>query len=143
MNKEYLPYNLAIELKELGFNEMCHYAWCNLGGWNKYKGIEEPITQVLKTDGNPFGTFFNGKNWNEVMIINTKSNIQCSAPTFSQAFRWFRKNHKFDLTIQRNKKYVAIVYSSVKNFSIDEYETCEEAELACLKKLIELVKNKS
>jgi hypothetical protein len=37
MNKEYLPYNLAIELKELGFNEMCHYAWCNLGGWNKYK----------------------------------------------------------------------------------------------------------
>ena len=59
--------------------------------------------------------------------------------TFSQAFRWFREKYKFDLTIQHNKKYVAIVYSSVKNFSIDEYETYEEAELACLNKLIEIV----
>lgn len=149
MNKEYLPYNLAIELKELGFNEMCHYAWCNLGGWNKYKRIEEPITQVLKTDGNLFGTFFNGKNWNEVMNLNTKSNIQCSAPTFSQAFRWFRE--KYGLRI-RNYVFVNMSGGISEGFEVFKYAkdtidrvaalTYEEAELACLKKLIELVKNK-
>ncbi len=149
MNKEYLPYNLAIELKELGFNEMCHYAWCNLGGWNKYKRIEEPITQVLKTDGNLFGTFFNGKNWNEVMNLNTKSNIQCSAPTFSQAFRWFREKKLSDSYIYRYQDRtdgsINFGYSIIHDYGIEEvrfikenYTSYEESEISCLMKLIEI-----
>ena len=65
----------------------------------------------------------------------------CLAPTYSQAFRWFRDTHNCHHTIKLiNEKYVGIAYSSVVNFSIDEFNTYKEAELECLKKLIELVK---
>jgi hypothetical protein len=63
-----------------------------------------------------------------------------AAPTYSQAFRWFRTKFNCHHTINLNKKYVGIAYSSVVNFSVDEFNTYEEAELACLKKLIEIVK---
>jgi hypothetical protein len=58
-------------------------------------------------------------------------------PIKQQAFKFFREKG-YDVTIQHNKKYVAIVNSSVKNFSIDEYNTYEEAEDACIDKLIQL-----
>jgi hypothetical protein len=99
---EFIPYEEAIELKELG------YDIDSVSGYS-YPDSDKLLTQAI---------------------------------LYQQAFRWFREKYKFDLTIQHNKKYVAIVYSSVINFSIDEYETYEEAELACLKKLIEIVKNK-
>jgi hypothetical protein len=114
MNREFIPYEQALELKELDYDKPC------LASWNFY-------TRELNYNGQP-------------SIFSSEDVIQL--PTFSQAFRWFREKYKFDLTIQHNKKYVAIVYSSVKTFSIDEYETYEIAELECLKKLIELVKNK-
>ena len=63
-----------------------------------------------------------------------------TSPTFSQAFRFFREKYDCYHTIQRNKKYVGISYTSVVNFNIDEFDTYEEAELACLIKLIEIVK---
>jgi len=88
MEKEFIPYKQALALKELGFDEPCLFAWCNKGGWNKYECEKEPITQVLRTDGNPFGSFFKGKNWNREIFPNTKSDIQCSAPLYQQAFRW-------------------------------------------------------
>lgn len=65
------------------------------------------------------------------------------APTKSQVFRWFRENYDYHHTIQHNKKYIGIAYSSVVNFSIDEFNTYEEAEDACIYKLIELVKEKN
>ena len=119
MNKEFIPYEQALELKQLGFNEHCFGEWQNLKiGKNLVVDEEDRIYDI------------------SVLGADIK------APLYQQAFRWFRENHKFNLTIQHNKKYVAIVYSSVKNFSIDEYESYEEAELACLKKLIEIIKNK-
>ena len=110
MKTEFIPYEQAVELKELGFDEPC------------------------------FG-FYNDMENNKPMGGNFPCDGRNSAPLWQQAFRWFREKYKFDLTIQHNKKYIAIVYSSVKNFSIDEYDTYEEAQLECLKKLIEIVKN--
>ena len=115
--KDITPYEESLELKELGFDEPCFGEWQNLKtGKNLVVDDEDRIYNI------------------SVLGADIK------APTFSQAFRWFREKYKFDLTIKHNKKYVAIVYSSVKNFSIDEYETFEEAELECLKKLIKIVK---
>jgi hypothetical protein len=73
------------------------------------------------------------------------------APLYQQAFRWFRENHLLFTSI--------FMYGDMNGylFKIDELEhngiflrykseeledTYEEAELACLKKLIEIVKNK-
>jgi hypothetical protein len=67
-------------------------------------------------------------------------NLNTPTPLYQQAFRWFREKHNLDVTIQHGKKYVAVVYSQLVNKSIDEYSTYPEAELSCLKKLIEIVK---
>ena len=73
------------------------------------------------------------------------------APTYSQAFRWFRQEHglyshvresyAFDNTLefvtQINGSYVN---HGIEDKPINRFETYEEAELECLKKLIEIAK---
>jgi hypothetical protein len=136
MEKEFVPYELALRMKQLGFDEPSLYAWCNKGGRNEYTGKEEPIIQVLRTDGNPFGNFFNGKNWNIEIVNNAKSNIQCSAPLFQQAFRWFRENHDLNYVIVKAESW----FYTINGCNTQEgFKTYEEAELACLTKLIKIV----
>ena len=142
-NKDFVTHEQASALKELGFNEPCIYAWCNKGGWNKYQMVKEPIVQVLRTDGNPFGQYFNGKNWNAEFSPN-KNQIQCSAPTYPQAFKWFREKYNLHYPIRRvvgNKgsETESISWTFVGT-PWDAYTTYEEAETKCLDKLIQIVK---
>jgi hypothetical protein len=111
-DKDFAPYQESLELNQLGFDEHC-FAW----HVSEAYGLE--IGGVTKDD-----------------LLNDA----VLAPTYSQAFRWFREKHNCHHTINLNKKYVGIAYSSVVNFSIDEFNTYEEAELGCLRKLIEIVK---
>jgi hypothetical protein len=71
------------------------------------------------------------------------------APLYQQAFRWFREKYNllgyvFQATISKGKVFMFscnegndILYSDTDS----DFKTYEEAELACLKKLIEIVKN--
>jgi hypothetical protein len=126
MNKEFIPYEQALALKELGFDEPC-FAW--------YDGrYPSSINQDYC------------KNPEEWLNI-----IHCATPTFSQAFRWFREKYNLDSFVKHlYKSTIKVGYY----FGIDEYKgvefqmdfdawykTYEEAELACLIKLIEIVKN--
>jgi hypothetical protein len=128
MNKEFVPYEQALELKELGFDEPC------------FKGY----TEEYKTLINISNTHTN------LSVKNTLPTKPFTAPLYQQAFRWFREKYGLEGTPQRaddfmwykwiihlynenGKKYVANWY---------EYNAYEEAELECLKKLIEIVKNK-
>lgn len=86
---DFVDFDLAKKLKEKGFDTPCIYAYCETGGWNKYTQKREPITYILRTDGNPFGTYYSGNNWNKKYETN-KNKIQCSAPTISQVLKWFR-----------------------------------------------------
>jgi hypothetical protein len=69
------------------------------------------------------------------------------APTFSQAFRWFREEYKLHNGIV---PYYDYYYYLIKDFNNgEEYRSndltefiYEEAELACLEKLIEIVEEK-
>ena len=119
MEKDFTPYEEALALKELGFNRR------TLAQYNTRRGNEWILTLDFSGEGQ-----------------YPKGSSACIAPTFSQAFRWFREKYDCHHTIQHNKKYVGIAYSSVVNFSIDEFNTYEDAELECLKKLIEIVKTK-
>jgi len=148
-NKDFVTYEQASALKELGFDEPCIYAWCNKGGWNKYQMVKEPIVQVLRTDGNPFGQYFNGKNWN-VEFSPNKNQIQCSAPTYSQAFRFFREKHNavgyvaptFDSNKIGHYTYDWFIKLRERVFIKDgDFKRYEEAETKCLDKLIQIVKD--
>ncbi len=119
MKKEFVPYELALELKQLGFDEPCFAIYYN-----------------------PSKELFIGKSINPF----TKD-IRTSAPLYQQAFRWFReKNELFcyvELVGDRLFDYV-IIGDFVEEIDYEDgpFNTHEEAELACLNKLIEIVKTK-
>jgi hypothetical protein len=118
MNKEFIPYEQALELKELGFNEPC------MGYFD---------TRLEHQIGN--FDFTEIKGYNE--------SVSALSPLYQQAFRWFReKCPDFDFGV--GKIYNGSnTYHYHINLSWEYFEgTYEEAELACLNKLIELVKNK-
>jgi hypothetical protein len=126
MEKEFIPYEQSLALKELGFDEPCFR-------------FQNNISNIIEEKS--------WLNWNEVEQF-------VSFPLYQQAFRWFRE--KYGLRI---RNYGSINYSgglseyfeifkygygtSNKSLSIEIGAlTYEEAELACLIKLIEIVKNK-
>ena len=121
MNKEFVPYELAVKLKALGFDEKCFCNWEE--SWSPEP--EDEIRMVLTTD----------QTWLRPGWIR--------APTFSQAFKWFReKGFLIDFS-SHNKDAHDFYFKWSENKSIlsDTYDTYEETELACLEKLIEIVEN--
>jgi hypothetical protein len=104
MKTEFVTYEQAITLKQLGFNERC------LVGFS-YEGDK----------------------------------LLAEAPLKQQVLRWFREQHNLVSWI-----YIGNVdrffYTIVEGgrFVVDHkvYPTYEEAEMACIDKLIEVVKNK-
>jgi len=137
MIKEFVSYEMALALKELGFDEPC------IGNYRKVQ-----VSDAKTGDSSESVLLLDMMNFNE----NNKD-TDASALTFSQAFRWFREKYDLfgciDLHVSTPLHwYVRIDKISINDFvyhSEDDskyYENYEDAEIACLLKLIELVKNK-
>jgi|LakMenE01Jun11ns_1017448.scaffolds.fasta_scaffold8758546_1 hypothetical protein len=123
MSKDFVPHQEALELKELGFDEPCF-------GYYEPNGELDYIENHILKD---FPYLAKNSEWKDLV----------AAPTFSQAFRWFRE--KYNLFGQVNIHTYFIYNISNDGFEmIKQYDkltnTYEEAELACLKKLIQIVK---
>ena len=71
VDKEFVPYEQALALKELGFNEPCLASYF-------HEGKRLHITEYL--------------NYGEYTTL---------APLFQQAFRWFRDKHKLGAIISQ------------------------------------------
>ena len=126
--KDFVTYEQALELKELGFDEPCF----------GYYGDNQEL--IWKSDYTPWVN-------SERMLIDDKF---CSAPTFSQAVRWFRENCDWPIEtwiqpyLSTNPRaYEGLYWRRGETESVGIYDTYEEAELACLIKLIEIVKTKN
>ena len=130
MKTEFIPYEQALELKQLGFDEACI---C-------YYDIED--TNKLKPT--PMKEEINSFRFNSVSTM-------VAAPLCQQAFRWFREKHglasQFAYYHVPKWTFEILEFTDIKmtpNKLVVEYstpKTYEEAELACLNKLIEIVKN--
>jgi hypothetical protein len=128
MEKEFVPYELALELKILGFDEPC------LGWYPDETHFSIRIVTKQGSDSN------NVYNW-------------CLSPLYQQAFRWFREKYKLfsivfyhtdNKIIFEHPYYFRIYEAKHKGKKIEhskEFENYKEAQLECLKKLIEIVKN--
>jgi len=122
MEKEFLPYEQALELKKIGFDEPC-FAY--------YDVIKMELDTISS----------------EVCERLCKHDTHFKAPTFSQAFRFFRENYGLEGISQRAEDkvwYKFSIYLYLEDgkrirYGGYEYLTNEESELACLKKLIEIV----
>jgi len=117
LEKEFVPYEQAVALKELRFDEPC------------------------------FGYYVELKNPQEGLLKIGLDNDFLQAPTFSQAFRWFREKYGLWQIVPQNTDidwtYDILPINGIHDYSlIDVFETYEEAELECLKKLIEITKTK-
>jgi len=88
-------------------------------------------------------------NWNNIWCENINK-FEIYAPTFSQAFRFFREKHglpnHIDTYWQHDWNNYSYQWSITENHEawncIEHYKTYEQVENACLIKLIEIVKNK-
>ena len=141
MNREFVPYQLALKLKALGFDEPC-LAF--------YQREYAETTPVMVDDDDQYRR----TGWRTCKNSEIPEHYG-SAPTLSQAFRWFRDAHnliheiQIDRTSQPKFCYAILQYEHYGNYEeirIREwylYRTYEEAELACLENLIEVVESKS
>jgi hypothetical protein len=135
-DKDFVPYNESLELKEIGFNEVC------MAG---YDGDDNSLyIAYISNDG-----------------VHYNPQYYTKAPLFSQAFRWIREMYDIHYSIERHcsqhdhkwgynwslYNYTGIFdeyLTSAPDAPVGEwvYNTYEEAELACIREIIKIVKNK-
>ena len=132
MEKEFVPYKLALKMKTLGFDEPC-FSW-----------------YASENYGLEFGKVVKDNLIQDAVL----------APTFSQAFRWFRKNYKLYIQVTNyptstNSERTYFQVTSRENVINNDsgegkhtyisswYDDYDKAELACLEELIEIIESKS
>src|SRR5690606_4689948 len=127
MEKEFVPFYLAVRLKELGFDEEC------LGYYRS------PTNRII------YG----------FELHNTPEHVlTVKAPLWQQSFDWFRERYNLDSYVRKitYRKWKLEINYILQNDSKEEWEkykkfqdykdTQKEARRACLEKLIELCKKK-
>ena len=121
MKNEFVTYEQALALKELGFDEPC------LGYWNRDPYLPKPTFNLVKS-------------FDHEWCI--------PAPLYQQAFRWFREKYKLHSYIYSDYSWNISGgiwdlngYKDLRyDWDSEPYATYEEAESACLDKLIEIAK---
>lgn len=136
MNNEFVSYEMALVLKELGFDEPCFKYYYN----NSCK-----LRTSISTD------------IDDVWIPGSIKKLKITlAPTLSQAFRFFRDKFNWQASIEATKDqhshelgYNYWIWNSETGLEYHtmpmnkpsgdwEFKTYEEAEIACLIKLIKI-----
>lgn len=121
MEENFIPCKESIILNELGFDRACL-------GW-------------YETDKSALSV---GESWRS-------GQYSIKAPLYQQAFKWFREKYNFDLNWKPISMVGITCYYDIEihhpKYVWDKPpkvtgKTYEEVELECLKKLIEIVKNK-
>lgn len=128
MEKYFVTYNQALLLNELGFDKPC-IAFFN-GKHHDYKIDDE--------------------NGSVVAFINTNMDIgKClNRPLKTQVFEWVREKHRLCGVPQYfTGGFYCYTINDMKdqkesNRLFTEFETIDEAESACIDKLIEIIKTK-
>jgi hypothetical protein len=121
-NREFVPYEIAKELKNMGFDEDC-LAF--------YYYVKMPMLTLCEPE------LYNKLEKHNLTLLK--------APLLGQTFRWFMKKHNllgivdYDETDKKFYYYINTMKNDEINWS-KNFNFYEEAEFECLKKLIEIVK---
>ena len=124
MEKEFVSYEIALALKELGFDEEC------LGNyWKKLFYYKITFNHPATMPNSP---------------------ESCLAPLKQQVFRWFREKYEWyaNLSSWLHEEEIG-TYHEFEIYGANQYahgsvpfKTYDEAENACIDKLIEIAKQK-
>ena len=123
MTTEFITYEQALALKELGFDEPC------IGWYN-------PQVNYKKVTTDRYWAFHLTGEW---------ENFKPS-PLYQQAFKWFREKHGVytEIFVDDDKTFGFMITHFTSEGRVDSpvkygHITYEEAESACLDKLIQIV----
>ena len=142
MEKEFVPYDLALRFKALGFDKPCLAVFELI--------VDGDIIPKFRYNWDSEGKWF---DHNKIKDEYDDHDWYWSAPTFSQAFRWFR-DKGYDVSFRKydygdESVFTGYYYTIyIGNETIDLHgadkrsKTYEGCELACLDKLIEIVEQK-
>ena len=125
MKNQFIPHELSLELKKLGFDEPC------LAFYN--------------------GKFLDSTQY-DFDNCSMKDIGQCLlAPTYSQTFRWFRERHQLFGTINVDQTMEPKFCYSIVRYELNEWKTVvynsdlfytyEEAEVECMKEMVKSIGN--
>jgi hypothetical protein len=124
MNKEFVSYEIALKLKELGFKEQCF----------SFYDIEKKLYASE-------GYYKIGYN-----VLNE----EVIAPLYQQVFTYFREKYDIDISINTiyskyneniGKKYRVVIDNKTVFTNVGFYDTYEEAQKNCILDLISIIKN--
>lgn len=161
MENEFVPFELAVRLKDLGFDEPC-LAYFNGNRPSRLGGEGSNYIDNMHQWRNTFLSFKDEdivltpeKDWtDEPNTVRKKWGMTVASPLWQQAFDWFREKHNIVQTIYCNASGFIweLHYNTERGGShiCDSGETgdCEmsgmftryeKAREACLEKLIELI----
>ena len=125
ISHEFIPYEQALELRELGFDgrEEC------LAYYNTNPRYTKPSLDMVKPMDHEFCL---------------------PSPLYQQAFRWFREKYGLysEIFVDDNKTFGFYITSFIEEGRLDkpitrQFNTYEEAELGCVKQLIEIIDRKA
>lgn len=131
IEKDFLHYQESLELKEIGFDEPCVMYFWDKNYKNSYN---------LEPNERPHWSPLNIQNHNQLKT-------RVSRPTFSQSFRFFREKYTLYSIISTvmhtypNLEFYFKIQGLNNGKIIDKFNSYEEAELACLRELIKIVKD--
>ena len=120
MEQEFVSYEQAVALKELGFDEDCFFI--------KTKDTGELLY-----------------NHSDYYDFPEEREAEIPTPLKQQVFRWFREKYGWYIELGYGLRidfYYTIYKDSVSIAERNDYSTYEEAENACIDKLISIAKQK-
>ena len=130
MENEFVPYELALRMKRLGFDESCFRYY-----WERFENSPRMMNQYGSPKSNS-----NLDKLAKTELKGLQGKSYCSAPLFQQVFRWF--SEKYNVHMVPSKYDENRWWIQWGTWTSSVFNTYEEAELACLTKLIEIVENK-
>lgn len=132
--EEFVSYTQAIALKGLGLSRETlglNYETRRLNIF--YSNDGKTHLNLAWYSGNDYQKWLRGEDFT------------IFAPTYQQAFRWFRREHElesFVFTRKLDSGRISGMYSINGEVQTEVSKSYEKAEVACLNKLIEIVKEK-
>ena len=122
MNKEFIPYEEALALKELGFDEPCFGSYVKLTETQNTFFMNDVVSEIDRE-------------------TPLHESLITKAPLYQQAFRWFREKHnlKYKFEPSRENTVDIFIWEIV---GWEYFKTIDEkqAEIVCLRKLIQIIK---
>ena len=128
MKEQFVPYDMALKLKELCFNEPCFCFYTYKKEIRRYTNFDGDLNQLQSLKNSSI----------------TVSDEWCTAPLWQQVIDWLRDKHSLDVIISSNLLgYGFIIYNRYPPKNILDnrvFQTYFEAREQAILKALELIK---